>query len=69
VHCCAQAIYEAVAHAIEEASDSGATLEVLAEKLDAPFTQVAVALAWNRRPYVKRRRRRPRGSGMAAPGV
>ena len=44
VHRCTQAIYEAVAHAAEETSDSGATLDVLAEKLDAPFTQVAVAL-------------------------
>ncbi|MHB1158318.1 MAG: hypothetical protein ACYC26_15955 [Phycisphaerales bacterium] len=48
-HRCTRAIYEAVAHAIEEHAASGGgsegvALDSLVQALDAPFTQVNVAL-------------------------
>ena len=44
VHRCTGETFQAVAHAIEERADEGVTLEPLAEALDAPCTQVNVAL-------------------------
>jgi len=43
-HRCTRAIYEEVAHAIEERATEGVTLDPLAKALDLPFTQVNVAL-------------------------
>jgi len=43
-HRCTRAIYEAVAHAIEEHADEGVALDPLVQAIDAPFTQVNVAL-------------------------
>ncbi|MBN1489780.1 MAG: hypothetical protein JXA69_07675 [Phycisphaerae bacterium] len=45
-HRCTRSTYEAVARAIEEAGPAGVTLEPLAEALDAPYTQVNVALGF-----------------------
>ena len=44
VHRCTRETFEAVAHGVEERSGAGVTLEPLAEALDAPSTQVNVAL-------------------------
>lgn len=44
VHRCTRKVYEDVAHAIEEWAAEGVTLDPLTEALDAPFTQVNVAL-------------------------
>ena len=44
VQCCTQAVYESVAHAIDENAGQGATVDVLRAALPAPFTQVNVAL-------------------------
>jgi len=44
VHSCAGETFQAVAHAIEERAAEGVTLNPLAEALDAPSTQVNVAL-------------------------
>ncbi|MHC4405061.1 MAG: hypothetical protein ACYTG0_35890 [Planctomycetota bacterium] len=41
---CTRAVYVAVARAIEEDSGAGVTLEPLAEAIEAPHTQVNVAL-------------------------
>ena len=46
VHRCRRQTYEAVAHAIEETGRAGVTLEPLARAMDAPFTQVNVALGF-----------------------
>jgi len=43
-HRCTRETFEAVAHAIEARRDEGVTLGMLAEALDAPFTQVNVTL-------------------------
>ena len=45
-HRCDRQTYEAVAHAIEEAGRAGVTLEPLARAIDAPYTQVNVALGF-----------------------
>ena len=45
-HRCSLATLEQVAHAIDEAGDSGFTLETIVASEDFPFTQVAVALAF-----------------------
>lgn len=44
VHRCTREVYERVAHAMEEMAERDTTLDLLVEHLDAPFTQVAVAL-------------------------
>lgn len=43
---CPRASFEQVAHAIDEAGNESFTLELLVEREDLPFTQVAVALAF-----------------------
>ncbi len=43
-HRCTRAIYEEVAHAIDERPKQGVTLDPLAKALDLPLTQVNVAL-------------------------
>lgn len=45
-HRCPRASFEQVAHAIDEAGNESFTLELLVEREDLPFTQVAVALAF-----------------------
>ncbi len=45
-HRCDRQTYESVAHAIEEAGQTGVTLEPLARAIDAPYTQVNVALGF-----------------------
>ena len=44
VHRCTREVFEAVAHAVEERGADGVTLDPLAAALDAPATQVNVAL-------------------------
>ena len=44
VHRCTQETFEAVAHAVEDRAAEGVTLDPLAATLDAPATQVNVAL-------------------------
>ena len=44
VHRCMRETFEDVLHAIEERADDGVTLGPLAEAIDAPSTQVNVAL-------------------------
>ncbi|MEX2387542.1 MAG: hypothetical protein WD534_06660 [Phycisphaeraceae bacterium] len=44
IHRCTRKVYEDVAYAIQERVKEGATLDSLVEALDAPFTQVNVAL-------------------------
>ncbi|MEX0654858.1 MAG: hypothetical protein WD534_12625 [Phycisphaeraceae bacterium] len=44
IHRCTRKVYEDVAYAIEERAKEGVTLDSLVEALDAPFTQVNVAL-------------------------
>ena len=44
VHRCTGETFQAVAHAIEERAAEGVTLDPLAKALDAPSTQVNVAL-------------------------
>ncbi|MEM7577505.1 MAG: hypothetical protein AAF328_08525 [Planctomycetota bacterium] len=59
IHRCTRNIFETVAHTIEEQATAGSTLEDLVAALDAPFTQVNVALAFlKERGCVKVRRRR-----------
>ena len=45
-HRCGRQTYEAVARAVEEAGQAGVTLESLAREIDAPYTQVNVALGF-----------------------
>ena len=44
VHRCTRGVFEAVCHALEAGRGDGATMETLAEAIDAPYTQVNVAL-------------------------
>ena len=44
VHRCTREVLEAVAHAVEQRAAEGVTLDPLAQALDAPATQVNVAL-------------------------
>ena len=44
VHRCTRLVFEDVCHAIEARPTEGATMETLAEAIDAPYTQVSVAL-------------------------
>ena len=58
-HRCPRRSFEQVAHAIEEAGDGVFTLELLVEREELPFTQVAVALAFlKERGIVETRYRR-----------
>lgn len=58
-HRCPRTSFEQVAHAIDEAGGEGFTLELLVEREDLPFTQVAVALAFlKERGIVETRYRR-----------
>ena len=43
-HRCTRQVFENVAYTIEECGDQGVTLDSLVKVLDAPFTQVNVAL-------------------------
>jgi hypothetical protein len=47
-HTCDQDVFEAVAHAIDELNGATFTYEEVRQTLDAPFTQVAVAIAFLR---------------------
>ena len=59
VHRCTRDVYREVAFTIEEVAAGGTTLEELVAAMDAPFTQVNVALAFMKeRGCVEVRRRR-----------
>ena len=59
VHRCTRDIFREVAFTIEEKAAGGTTLEDLVDAMDAPFTQVNVALAFMKeRGCVEVRRRR-----------
>ena len=45
-HCCRRQVYEAVAHEIADHDADGVTGKAIAEALDAPYTQVYVAIAF-----------------------
>jgi hypothetical protein len=47
-HTCDKDVFEAVAHAIDELDGATFTYEEVRQTLDAPFTQVAVAIAFLR---------------------
>lgn len=47
-HTCDKDVFEAVAHAIDELNGATFTYEEVRQTLDAPFTQVAVAIAYLR---------------------
>jgi len=58
-HRCTRDVFREVAYAIEEHAAGGSTLEELVEAIDAPYTQVNVALAFMKeRGCVEVRRRR-----------
>jgi hypothetical protein len=58
-HRCSRDIFRDVAHTIQERAAGGATLEELVEAMDAPYSQVNVALAFlKERGCVEVRRRR-----------
>ena len=58
-HRCPRTSFEQVAHAIDELGDEAFTLELLVQREDLPFTQVAVALAFfKERGIVETRYRR-----------
>jgi len=44
IHRCSREVYESVAHAMQSVGPDGATVDTLAVALDAPYTQVNVAL-------------------------
>ncbi len=44
VHRCTRGVFEAVCRAMEACRAAGATMQTLAEAIDAPYTQVNVAL-------------------------
>ncbi len=48
VHTCTQQVYEEVAYAIDELNGGTFTGESIRETIDAPFTQVMVAMAFLR---------------------
>src|SRR5688572_3731001 len=48
VHTCTQQVYEDVAHAIDDLSGGTFTGESIRDAIDAPFTQVMVAMAFLR---------------------
>lgn len=47
-HTCDKDVFEAVAHAIDELNGASFTYEEIRQHIDAPFTQVAVAVAFLR---------------------
>lgn len=47
-HTCDKDVFESVAHAIDELNRASFTYEEIRQALDAPFTQVAVAIAFLR---------------------
>jgi len=58
-HRCTRDVFREVAYALEERTARGSTLEELVEAIDAPYTQVNVALAFMKeRGCVEVRRRR-----------
>ena len=58
-HRCPRKTFEKVAFAVDEAANEGFTLELLVQREDLPFTQVAVALAFlKERGIVETRYRR-----------
>lgn len=67
VHRCTREIFREVAFTIEENSAGGTTLEDQVAKMDAPFTQVNVALAFMKERgcvEVRRRRTYPASAAM-----
>jgi len=66
VHRCTREVFEAVAHAVEQRAADGVTLDPLAQALDAPATQVNVALEFlkERGCLVTRCRRNYPASGV-----
>ncbi len=48
VHTCTQQVFEEVAHAVDELAGGTFTGESIRETIDAPFTQVMVAMAFLR---------------------
>jgi hypothetical protein len=59
VHRCSRDVYESVAHAMQSVGPDGATVDTLAVALDAPYTQVNVALEFlKERSCVQTRHRR-----------
>jgi hypothetical protein len=59
LHRCSREIFREVAYTIEEQAAGGTTLEELVATMDAPYTQVNVALAFMKeRGCVEVRRRR-----------
>jgi hypothetical protein len=59
-HTCEREVYEAVAHTIDEMGAASFTYEEVRQKVQAPFTQVSVAIAYLKErgliiPTVKRR--------------
>ncbi len=59
VHRCTRDIFRKVAYAIEDHAAGGTTLEQIVHAVDAPYTQVNVALAFMKeRGCVERRHRR-----------
>ncbi len=66
VHRCTRDIFREVAFTIEEKAAGGTTLEDLVAAMDAPFTQVNVALAFMKeRGCVEVRRRRTYPASVA----
>ena len=45
-HTCDMDVYEAVAHAVDDLNGASFTYEEIRKSIDAPFTQVAVAIAF-----------------------
>ncbi len=59
VHRCSASVYQEVALAIDQLASAGTTMDMLADELGAPFTQVNVALEFlKERGCVDLRRRR-----------
>jgi hypothetical protein len=47
-HTCDKDVFESVAHAIDDLNGASFTYEEIRQKIEAPFTQVAVAVAFLR---------------------
>jgi len=59
VHRCSREVYESVTHAMQSVGPDGATVDTLTVALDAPYTQVNVALEFlKERSCVQTRHRR-----------
>lgn len=66
-HRCQVATLEQVAHAVDESCGAGLTLQMVVEREDLPWTQVAVALAFMReRGIVEVRHRKNHAATRAA---